>query len=312
MKNFVIGTLVVTTVLSLAGNVLMYQRYSSNRPLVKVGGETISKKDYQDAVDYQTQGAILKKMVFTKLVTQAATHDHVLPTEADVAARVADLQRRDPQSLAGAASDPAKMADLRAGLKTDLALDNLRAEGVTVTDTEVAEFYAQHKAEFALPTQVQTTLIVTENAVDADTAAGLLRQKMPLDVIARQPRMHVAGLNGFHPDFSTLPPDVNRSLSRQIYAIGAGGIKVIPLGKQFLTVAVNKSLVAGVPPLAQIKDQVTRLARLQKALSPAAELAKLYHSAAVGFEVDKYAAYFADVQNAAATAPAARRTASIQ
>ena len=309
MKNLVIGTLAVTTVLSLTGNVLLYQRYSSNRPLVRVGGETISKKDYLDAVDYQTQGAILKKMVFTKLVTQAATRDRVQPTEADVAARVAELQRRDPQALAGTAGDPAKMADLRAGIQTDLALDNLRAEGIAVTDDEVATFYAQHKTEFALPAQVQTTLIVTENTVDADTAAGLLRQKMPLDVIARQPRLHVAGLNGFHPDFSALPPGVSRSLSRQVYAMGAGGVKIIPIGREFVTVAVNKSLGAGVPPLAQIKDQVTRLARLQKAPTPAMELAKLYHSTSVGFEVDTYAAYFSDVQNSAA-APADRRTAS--
>ena len=310
MKNFVIGALGVTVALSLTGNALLYQRYSNNRPLVKVGGETITRKAYQDAVDYQTQGAILKKMVFASLVTQSAKRDGVLPTDADVSGRIADLQRRNPQSLAGAADDPAKMAELRGNIKTDMALDALRTEGVTVSDAEVAAFYARHRSAFALPTQMQTTLIVTDNSVDADTAAGLLRQKMPVDVIARQPRLHVAGLNGFRPDFSALTPAVNQQISRQVYALKPGGVKVIPLGHQFLTVQVNKALGAGVPPLAQIKDEVVRLARLQKAPSPQQELAKLYHKNPVDFEVDKYATYFTDVQNAPADVPAPERTAS--
>jgi hypothetical protein len=310
VKNFVIGALGVTVALSLAGNALLYQRYSNSRPLVKVGGETITKKQYQDAVDYQTQGAILKKMVFASLVTQSATHDGILPTDADVSARIADLQRRNPQALADAMGDTAKMAEMRQDIKTDLALDALRTEGITVTDAEVADFYAHHRSDFALPVQMQTTLIVTDNPVDADTAAGLLRQKMPLDVIARQPRLHVAGLNGFHPDFSTLPTAVNQDISRQVCALHPGGIKTMPLGHQFLTIQVNKALNANVPPLSQIKAEVTRMARLEKAPTPAQELAKLYHKTPVGFEVDKYAAYFADIQNAPADTPAPQRTAS--
>ena len=298
MKNVIIGALAVIAVGALSSDALLYQRYSSARPLVTIDGKAIRKKDYQDALDAQTQGGVLKKMVFSQIVTNAAAKKGLTPSDKDVDARLADMERRDPSSLGDAAQNPAHMAQLRQDIKTDLALTHLRTAGVQVSDAEVAAFYAANQRGFALPAQVKTTMAVAENAVDAATATDLLRQGTPEDVIARQPRMHIVGRNGFQVNLAALPPAQSGRINRSVYAMKPGAVQTFPAGKVFLVVRVDKKLPAGVPPLGQIKAQVAELARLQKAPTAGQEIATLYQAAHVTFDVDKYAAYFQDVQNA--------------
>lgn len=311
MKNWIIAVLVVLCIVSLIGNGLLFERYSTSRPLVKIGSDAITKKQYQDAVDYQTQGAVLRKMVFASIVEQAAKKAGVTPDKKDVDARIALIERTKPEMLQAANQDPAKMASLRDDLKTDIALDNLRTQGITATPAEVAAFYQKNKRAFALPMQIQTTTVVASNAVDASTAAQLLKDNTPLDVIARQPRLLVAGVKGFNPNFSGLPPAVTKQLSATVQSMKTGQVKVVPVGKQFLIFRANKNLSAGIPPLSQIKDQVAEYVKLQKAPPANVEMAKLYKGAKPDFEVDTYSKYFADIQTAADDASSAdKKTAS--
>ena len=296
MKPFVTGALVAVTAASLTANALLYLRWSPNRSLVKVGNQVITKSDYQGAVDYQTQGTILKKMVFTDLVTQAAAKAGVTPTDADVDTRIADIERRNPQAMSEPHLDPAKMYQLRQDLAADLALENLRIQGITAGDAEVATFYAQHKSAFQLPTQVQTTTVATENAVDAAQAVSLLRQGISRDVIARQPRLHVVGMNGFNVDFQGLPPALSQKVTAVVFHMKPGDTQTVEVSpKYYLIFRANKRLENEVPPLAQIKNQVTRMVRLTKAPTPKAELAKLYQDAPPHFNVSRYADYFQDL-----------------
>ena len=317
MKPIVAGSLVAITALSLTTNALMYLRYSSSRPLVTVGSQVISKKDYLDAVDYQTQGAVLKKLVLQDLVTQAAAKAGVLPTAADVDARIADIQRRAPQLLAAANGDPAKMADFKDDLKTDIALENLRLQGVHVTDAEVADFYNRHrdpdpsKNPLALPNQVQTALVVAQNSVDAVQAAALLKQNIGLDVIARQPRLHVVGVNGFTVNLQALPPAINQKISAAVFRMHPGDVQTVAVGKDYVVLRATRSSGAGIPSLAQIRPQVTRLAKLDKAIPASLEIASLYQISKPHFAVAKYEGYFDDLSQMDVKS-ADRKTASAQ
>ncbi len=300
MKPIVTGSLAAVAVLSLTANALMYLRYSTSRPLVTVGSQVITKKNYQDAVNAQTQGGVLRKMVLADLVTQAAAAAHVLPSDADVDARIAEIRRADPQALSGADADPARMADFRQDVRENLALDNLRMQGVTVSAGEVAEFYAQHKAAFSLQRQVQTVVVATQNDVDAAAAAGLLQQSVPVDVIARQPRLHVVGMDGFTVNMSALPPATAARFSTLVLHMNAGQVRTFPAdAATILVVKAARVSPTGTPPLSQIAPMVTKIVRLQKAPSEAAELAKLYRQAPPVFSVAKYQTYFTDLDGAA-------------
>jgi hypothetical protein len=311
MKPIVTGALVGLTALSLTSNVLLYMRYSSSRPAVTVGSQVITKKQYQDALDYQTQGAVLRKLVFADMIEQASATAGVAPTTADVDARMADIQRRAPQQLPTDGPDGPQMQQFRQSVRDTLALENLRIKDVKLTDADVSAYYRAHRADFAVPVQVQTSMIVTDNTVDASQAANLLQQGIALDIIARQPRLHVVGQNGFSINWKAVPPAVNRKISDAVFRMKQNQVQVIPIAGSYLVIRATHSKASGTPPLGQIEAQVRRRAALEKAVPENVELAKLYQADKPSFGVAKYADYFNDLSSTdIADNAAATRTAS--
>ena len=296
MKSFSARVLAVVAVLSLIGNVLMYLRYSTSRPLVTVGGSVITKKEYQDQLEHQAGQAVLSKMVFEKLIRQAAAKAGVSPTAKDVDDRIAAIERRAPALLTPYQQDKTKMSEFRQDLWNNIALENLRVNEVKVTPSEVTAYYQTHIAAFALPQQVKSITVVSSSSIDAATAADLLSQKTPLDVIARQPRLHVIGVNGYSANLESLPLALRKQIRDYCQHGRIGDVRTFhldsPKDSVFLTFQMVSSSKAAIPPLALIQGQVTRLAQLERAPSEQEELARLYQTAKPTFNSEKYAAYF--------------------
>ncbi len=311
MKSFTARILSVILALSLVTNVLLYLRYSSSRPLVTVGSDVITKKQFQDQLEHDDGQPILTKLVFTALVSQAAARAGVLPTDADIADRLKAIGRQAPQVLAPYAQDTGKMAQFRQDLATSMALENLRIQDVALSPAQIADFYARHKAEFGLPQQTLTTTVVTQNTVDAAIAADLLRQNDPPDVVGRQPRLRVVGINGYNPDLQTLPPAVKQQTTDWAQAASAGAVKTFQAGAYFLTFRVTGKRPSVIPPLSQVRGEVERAARLERAPSEPEELARLYQSAKPSFNSDKYAAYFASVEQYPVGTSSPKKTAAV-
>jgi hypothetical protein len=311
MKSYTVRVLAVILVFSLITNVLLFFRYSSSLPLVTVGSKVITKKQFQDQLEHDEGQATLTKLVFTSLVSQAAAHAGVMPTDADIDDRIQAIARQAPQVLAPYNQDPAKMAQFRQALATSMALENLRIRDVALSPAQIADFYARHKTDFGLPQQTITTTVVTQNAVDAATAADLLRQNDPPDVIGRQPRLRVVGIGGYNPDLQTLPPPLKQQTTDWAQKAGNGAVKTFQTGAFYLTFRVTGKRPSVIPPLSQVRGEVERAARLELAPSQPEELARLYQSAKPSFNSDKYAAYFTSVEQYPLGASSAKKTADV-
>ena len=220
------------------------------------------------------------------------------------------LARQAPQVLAPYSHDPVKMAGFKQDLATNMALENLRIQDVALSPAQIAGYYAQHKEDFALPQQTLTTTVVTQNSVAAATAADLLRQNDPPDVIGRQPGLRVIGVGGYNPDLDILPPAVKKQTSAWAQSAKVGEIRSFQAGVYFLTFRITQHRPGITPPFSQVRGQVERAARLALAPSQPEELARLYQSAKPEFNSDKYAAYFADVEHYPVGTEAAKKTAS--
>ncbi len=308
MKSLTVRILAAVAVVSLIVNVLLFFRYSSSRPVATVGSTVITKKEFQNRLEYESGQAVLTKLVFAGLVTQAASKAGVMPTDADVSGRIALIGRQAPQLLTPYNRDPVKMTEFRKDLASALALENLRMKDVALTPAQVTDFYNRHQAEFALPQQTSTTTVVTDNSVDAATAAELLRENLPPDVIGRQTRLHVVGIGGYNPDMGTLPPAVKQQASQWALSARLGDVKTFAAGKYYLTFRVLTRSPKVIPPLEQVHGQVERAARLELAPSQAEEMSRLYRSVKPTFDSDKYAAYFSAFDQA--PPPAAKKTAN--
>lgn len=311
MKSYTVRVLAVIAAVSVLVNVLLFFRYSSSRPIVTVGGTAVTRKQFQDQLEHDDGQAVLTKLVFSALVTQAATRAGALPTDADVEDRMQALARQAPQVLAPYSRDPVKLAQFKQDLATDMALENLRIQDVALTPAQIAGYYAQHKADFTLPQQTLTTTVVTQSSVDAATAADLLRQNDPPDVIGRQPGLRVIGIGGYNPDLSALPPSVRQQTSAWAQGAKVGAVKTFQSGAYFLTFRVTGVHPGTIRPFAEARGDVERAARLALAPSQPEELARLYRNAKPEFNSDKYAAYFADIAQYPAVAEAGKKTAHV-
>ena len=311
MKSYTVRVLTALLAISLVTNVLLYFRYSSSRPLVTVGSAVITKKQFQDQLEHDDGQPVLTKLVYTALVTQAAARAGVTPTDADVAGRMQAIERQAPQVLAPYSRDPDKLAQFRQDLTTSMALENLRIQDVALAPAQISEFYERHKASFGLPQQTLTTTVVTQNAVDAATAADLLRQNDPPDVIGRQPRLRVVGIGGYSPDLQALPPAVKQQTSDWAQTAAVGAVKSFQAGAYFLTFRVSGRRPSVIPPLSEVRGAVERAARLEIAPSEPEEIARLYRNMKPAFNSDKYAAYFSSIDQYPLTAGSTKKTAAV-
>ncbi len=291
---------------SVAGNALMYFRFTPARPLVTIGPRVIHDQEYRALVDSAAGQPVLTRLVFSELIQQAAAKAGVTPTAAQIDARIAELQHQG-QAPAGTVSP-----EFRDNLALTLALENLRIAGIPASDAEVSAFYKQHAAVFAQPAQVNSVLVVTQREYLAQTAASLLAHGKNPAQMAAEPDMKVDGQDGFHLNLAALPPPAHQAVVSAALAMKPGQIKVMPLGDAFLTVKCLSSHPGSLPPLPEVRDRAIRLVKLQKAPTDSAELAVLYKTNTPRFDIDRYAAYFSGIANADVPLPTATpKTASL-
>ena len=301
----------VVAVLAILGNVFQYFRYSPSRPLVSVGRRVITRREYQASLDQAAGKAVLNRLVYEELVRQAAAKARVMPAPEVVEERLAGLKEHN--GLAGTPTDRTSPAWQEA--TTDIALENLRMRGIPASDEEIAAFYAQHRNLYARPEKAGATVAVTANATDAAKAEGMLRQGWDRETIGKTPGIHVAGVNGFEVNFGALPVGLRNQIGPLVLSLHEGDVRTLPFGRVFFTFQGKAHDAGSQTPLSEVRDQVARQVRLQKAPDEPTELATLYKANPPAFDMDRYAAYFSDVASVPApTAPKAaepRKTASV-
>jgi len=285
------------TVAALAGMALMYFRFTPARPLVTIGNHVIQRKEYLAKLDEAAGQSVLTKIVFADLVRQAALKAGAMPTAAQIDARFADMQRHGQALPTGAA-----LASFREDATLDMAMENLRIAGVTVSPTEVAQIYAKNKALLTEPAQVQSILVVTPSSFGAQNATALLTQGKTAAQIAAVPEMHVDGENGFHINMNSLPGPLHKKIVQTALEMSSGQITSVPVGTGFLVIKCLQKTPAHLPSLPEIQEKLTRAVKLQKAPSASVEMAKLYKANKPSFDMDRYAAYFAGIDHAEVTA----------
>ncbi len=284
MNNAVGGLIGFVCVVSLAGNFLLYQRYSTAHPLIDVNNQVIRRKDLDDRLDYLYAKSALRNMIAEDVVDQAATQAKVMPTEADVDQEIARVARANPQVITQAKTLDPSLQIFRESVKTRLALRNLQIQGITVSNSEIADYYAQHRNEFRLPPQVKADLATAQDSIAAQAAAQLMKQNDPPSVIAEQPGVKVLGVTA--PPVQKLPPSIEQGM----LGMKSNSVKLFPIGSQaYLVVHVTKASPAQLPPLADVQPQVEIAARLAKAPTQQQEMAKLMAASHIDAQTSRYA-----------------------
>ena len=296
-KNILTVAAFVLLPISVIANVLMYLRYSPHRAVVVVGTHKISKFDYENALDQQAGKQVLNQLVFADLIGQAAARGGLVPTEAQIDARLAEMKRLTPQAFQTRLTQSASGTG-RDQLRTQMEMENLRMQNIQASDAEVAEFYDAHKALFAATPQTVSIMVVTQKPQDAASAEHLLGLGLAPDAIARQPGMHVNGLNGFSVNTQSMPAPLQRKMQIALFAMPPNAVKTFPVGPYFVTFKVVSHQPGHATPLSDVKDLIARQVRLQKAPDNSTELAQLYQREKPQILNARYGDYFQDIDQA--------------
>ena len=267
----------------------------SSTPFVTVGGETISQSDYLQALEAQAGKAVLQKLVFGSLIRQAAAKAGVTPTDAEVDKRMATLMRRNPSFVPDAQKAPEQHKQFVENLKLDIALENLRMRNISVTDAEVNQYFTAHSADYKLPPQVQTTVVVTDSAADSRTAETLLRSGVSETAIGEKPGFHVAGIDGYAINMDSLSTADKTRISNLVFNAKPKQVQTLIVQKHYLTFLIKNKDVNRIPALSEVRTEVVRAAKLAKAPSAADEIRKLYLWTPPAFQDQKYEREFDDV-----------------
>ncbi len=281
MKKFYSVFVTIVALVSLAGNALLYMRYSSARAIVQINGDVITKKDLEDRLDYLDTSSVLRDMILNKLVLQAAAKQNCVPTDKDIAAAKNDMMRATPQIVEAAYKSDPSLIVFTESLKTNLAMRSLRVAGVQVTDDEARQFYATHKNLFQLPVQASTSVVFAQDQVAAQTAQRMLENGVAPSVIAAQAGLNVMGVNAA--PSTPIPSNITEAALR----MRQGEVQIFPMGSNFVVIQIKKVAPGGVPSYEAIKDRVQLAARLAKAPTEDEELAKLVGSSKITLESDK-------------------------
>jgi len=311
MKRLLIVLHVLVTIGSLLGNVLMYRRYSTNRPVVQLPGGPVILKDFRDRMEAVSGRQVLTKMVLRKIVLDAAKQAGVTPTQDELQRRLDYVGRRRPQVLEEARQDPIKQMVMTEDLQMEYALESLAIKDVQVTPAEVQAYFRANGQSFLAPQQSTAIMVVTGNAVDATAAERMLREKdsaglpkLDAGTIARQPRMEVLGINSSY-GLEKIPAATTEDIKRKVATAPGGSVFQYKVGDQgphqVLLVRVEKNSPGGVPKFADIKPEVERackLAKVQAAGGTTGVLLRLFKEANPNFEMSQYEEWFAGIRQA--------------
>jgi hypothetical protein len=282
MRSAYAAVVTVIAIVSLLGNYLLYQRYSSQRPLITVNGQVIHRKDLEDRLDYLYSKNILTQMINSDLVMQEAQKDHVMPTDADVQRAYDQVNRANPTVIVQQQKIDPDLIFFKQGLKAELALTNLRTKDVHLSDQEVQEFYQTHLKQFALPEQTNEILVVAQDQIDAQTAQRMLSNNVSPSVIAETKGLRVAGINT---QASGVLPE---AIGEQLMNGKPGEIRTAKFGNQYLVAKLQNVSQQQVPSLASIRPEVEMAAKLAKAPSEQQVMAQLLEKANIVANTDKY------------------------
>ena len=149
-----------------------------------VNGVPIRDGAFYHRLEVAAGPQVLQQMVNEEMQIQFAQKEGVLPTAADVEAKL-DVARRQPNFAQTLASSRQTEDDLRHSLLANMAQAAVMTKGVTVTDADVQAFYKKNvdktnvQSRYYTPEATQIAVIVTATPQAANQALADLSAGMP-------------------------------------------------------------------------------------------------------------------------------------
>lgn len=167
------------TILIIAGLVLLLAYKKELLIAAMVNGQPISNIELQFKLNKQYKSQVLDQMVTEKIITEEATKNNTMPTEADIDKKIAEIETQvgGAQALDSILSQQNQTrSSIRDQIKLPMAMEKLYEKEATVSASEVQNFIETNK----------DYLKATDSASQIKEAENILKQQKLSQISAQK------------------------------------------------------------------------------------------------------------------------------
>lgn len=256
------------------GILIVRQRHVAMDALVAVNGTVIRANDIRHRLDMAEGPTVLDNMVDEELWIQLAASRHVAPTAKQIAAKFAEALK-DPTTAKLMAQDRATAQAKRRDIQFELAKDNLVVRGVSVSQSEIKQFYQQNidpnstQHLFVIPDEAKIAIIETLSSSEAHRAMReLAAGKSFASVAAARSILQTQRTGGVITiERNGDPNSPTAALEKRVFALSKGQqIGPVPIDQRWIIVRCLLLAKGRAVPFSEVKSACTWDARLFKGL----------------------------------------------
>jgi len=197
-KNFILevkimkkAALIALAVLLVAAGVFAVYRLQDNEVVATVNGEKITKEQFYEALVENSGEMVLEQLVTLMVVSQEAQKQGINITEADVEARIEQMIQEDYYGSKDYFEQVLQQSGwtedaLKKNLLIDMMLTEMVRKKTEVTNEEVAEYFAENRADFDIPHEVNVRHILVDTEETAREVLEELEQGGNFAALAKE------------------------------------------------------------------------------------------------------------------------------
>lgn len=192
---WIIGAILVAAILIVA----MVTSATNNKTVATVDGQNITKEELYNTLVKSYGKDALDQLIADKIVSIEADKHHITVTESEIQKQLQALyaQYGGEEALKAQLKTSGSTADdLKKDIKTYLITKKIIEPTITVSDTEISQYFEQNKASFAQKEQVEASHILVKDKATADKVWKELKAGGDFAKLAKQYSMDSTAANG--------------------------------------------------------------------------------------------------------------------
>ena len=177
-----------------------YYWWSQKGIVASVNGKAIRKDQFDKTLEQVSGHEVLQRMISEQLVQAAAKAKNVTVTDAEVKTamdRLAGQFGTQADFQKALKDNGLTEEDAKKDLTTNLTLDKLSKQGVTVSDAEIQKYFEENKASLGQPEEVKVRQILVQTEAEANQILADLKANKDFAQLAKEKSLDkVSGQQG--------------------------------------------------------------------------------------------------------------------
>ena len=244
--------------------------YGRNNTMATINGKAISRQEFYKILEEKNGSQVLGEMILKSLVEQEARKAGVRVSNEEIETEIAAIRQnfQNDYCLTCIMQYGMTLDQFKEETRYSLLLEKLRTQHILVSDTEMQEYYEQHKDSYVIPAQYRVAHIMVSQKQVAEDILKQLKDGKDFAALAKSKSEDTESKNsggelGYF-DEDSLPEIFSEEVLKLKVGQNSG---IIKSEYGYHIVRLTEKLDAKQLAFDEVKSHVERIAKLNKAVS---------------------------------------------